>query len=331
MLAVTCWGGIWSIGLATGIYKWVHSLGVGNLDNSFGALAVIGPTEELAKFLAFVSCYWFTRKQLNEPVDGMIYMSCVALGFSLIENYFYVLRAANPAQMMVLRLLISTPMHICFSAFMGLAFYLLLQSWRAWLMVPFAYVYASLIHGIFDLIIFNQWVFLVLLAVIRLAHYWTLCLLGYATAQSPFRKSLETFIASYDRQVEEVGIECLYCGNMKPKITYRIGKERIQRCECGNFITTKSGLLQIFNFFAALFRQFPGKYYWTPLVTGEKYSTLYEANWLSEEKQIAYFNLHDLSEAVEKMNTETIANIDRRWWFPRRTASRAAGSTQRAV
>lgn len=117
------------------------------------------------------------------------------------------------------------------------------------------------------------------------------------------------------------------CGNAEPKLTYRFGKERIQQCEeCGNFVITKSGLLKLFHFFGALFRGFPNEYYWAPFITGQKYTTLYEGNFLSEEKGIACFNLHTLSNAIEKMKSETIAKMDRRWWFPTWAANRADGS-----
>jgi RsiW-degrading membrane proteinase PrsW (M82 family) len=323
MFAATCWGGIWSIGLALLFYKLAHSLGAGNLHTTFGALAVIGPSEELAKLLALISCYWFIRKQLNEPVDGIIYMACVALGFSLIENYFYVIKADSPVQTMIMRLAISTPMHISFSAFMGLAFCLFLQNKSAAVMIPLAFLYASLSHGIFDLIIFNGWALLVLFVVIKVAHSWNLSLLGYATVLSPFRKSLEAYVAGYDKPVVEEGIECLKCGNTNPKATYRLGKERFQHCEeCGNFVTTKSGIFNLFHFFGGLFRGFPSEHYWKPSVTGQKYSTLYEGNWLSEEKRIAYFDLYTLSKAIEKMNTETISKMDHSWWFPKWAANR---------
>jgi RsiW-degrading membrane proteinase PrsW (M82 family) len=328
MLAVTFWGGIWSIGLATIFYRIVHELGVRNLHNTFGALGVIGPVEEFAKFLALVSCYWFTKKQINEPVDGIIYMACVALGFSLIENYFYVLKADDPLQVFVMRMAISTPMHISFSAFMGLAFYLLVQDKRAFPLALLAFTYASLAHGLFDLILFNGWIFLVLLIIIKIAHSWTLHLLTYTTACSPFKKSLEAFVASYVKPKIEPGIECLKCGNTEPKLTYRFGKERIQKCdECGNFVTTKSGLFKIFHFFAALFGGFPAQHYWTPFITGQKYSTLYEGNWLSEEREIAYFDLHTLSDSIERMNNENIAKMEQRWWFPGWAASRVNGSS----
>jgi len=324
MLAVTCWGGAWSVGLSVIFYGTANILGLTDLKTAFGAFFVIGPVEEMAKLLAFLSCYWLMHKEMNEPVDGIIYMSCVALGFSIIENYFYVVRAANPTQVMVLRLAMSTPMHISFSAFMGLACYLLAKTRGAFLMLPLAYIYACLVHGLYDAVIFTGWALLFLLIVIKIAHTWTLTLLSYATARSPFRRSLKSFIAKYPSPAVERGIECLHCGNSEPKTTYRLGKASIQKCgECDHYVTTKSGLLKLFAFFAATFRGFPAEHYWRPAITGKKYSTLYRNNWLSEKKGIASFTLDQLSDAVDELNEETVKKMEDRWWFPRSAFVRA--------
>ena len=56
---------------------------------------------------------------MDEPTDSLIYMACVALGFSLIENYFYAVRNPSTTPLIAIRLIICTPMHIAFSIFLG--------------------------------------------------------------------------------------------------------------------------------------------------------------------------------------------------------------------
>jgi RsiW-degrading membrane proteinase PrsW (M82 family) len=79
MFLVVLWGGVWSAGISVLTYKLLVISGLGRVDNFFGALFVIGPVEEAAKLLALFSSYFIFRKELNEPTDGVIYMSCVAL------------------------------------------------------------------------------------------------------------------------------------------------------------------------------------------------------------------------------------------------------------
>ena len=52
------------------------------------ALLAIGPIEELAKMLPFLLVV--TRlKAFDEPLDGIVYASFIALGYAAVENYHY--------------------------------------------------------------------------------------------------------------------------------------------------------------------------------------------------------------------------------------------------
>ncbi len=52
------------------------------------ALLAIGPIEELAKLIPFAIVI-LRFSEFDEPIDGIIYASFIALGFSAVENYFY--------------------------------------------------------------------------------------------------------------------------------------------------------------------------------------------------------------------------------------------------
>lgn len=59
----------------------------------FSVLA-IGLIEELAKMLPFVLII-IHLKSFNEPIDGIIYASFIALGFAAVENFQYLQYASN--------------------------------------------------------------------------------------------------------------------------------------------------------------------------------------------------------------------------------------------
>ena len=195
MLMVTCWGGAWSILITMGLYQGLNAIGISGSKTTLGALLIIGPVEEMAKFLALLTSYFIYRSEFDEPVDGIIYMSCVALGFSLIENFFYAMRP-DSEYLLLLRLFISTPMHICFSAFMGLAFYFWQQNRNAAGLLIISFLLASISHGTYNLIIFNGYAIIVLFVVVGVILSWTIDLLSYATALSPHRVPLAAFIAA---------------------------------------------------------------------------------------------------------------------------------------
>ncbi len=80
---------------------------------------VIGPVEELVKFLPFVLLLARTR-HFDEEIDGIIYAAFVALGFALHENRFYLgFMEGGPA---VVRAFISPIIHALFASIWGYAY-----------------------------------------------------------------------------------------------------------------------------------------------------------------------------------------------------------------
>ena len=94
-----CFGlGVLAAGISQGIYVGLEPLGlrldaVALADEDGAALFAyamlgIGPIEEFAKLLPFLAVviHW---KAFDEPLDGIIYASFIALGYSAVENYHY--------------------------------------------------------------------------------------------------------------------------------------------------------------------------------------------------------------------------------------------------
>ena len=316
MLMVTCWGGAWSIIITSGLYLGLHYLGISGSKTSLGALLVIGPVEEFAKFMALLTSYFIYRSEFDEPVDGIIYMSCVALGFSLIENFFYAMRP-DSEYLLLLRLFISTPMHICFSAFMGLSFYLWRRNNRATGLLAISFILASLSHGTYNLIIFNGYALIALIVVIGVILSWTMDLLSYATALSPHRVPLKVFIAAYQKPETKQGIECLTCGSVNSKLTYEQDNVIIQKCDgCDQYVTTRKSLYKIFQHYAATFKAIPRSDL-NKNSTDATLASLYAGNTFSKPKGIACFDLDSLNTALEERNNAIIAKMENKWWFPK--------------
>lgn len=315
MFGVTLWGGVWSVAISLLLYAVLARLGLRDLRNSFGALLVVGPVEEFAKLFAMASAYFIYSKELDEPVDGMIYMACVALGFSLIENFFYALRP-NAGHLLFVRILICTPMHICFSAFMGLALYMWLKNKRAFGLLVISFVLASVSHGVYDLIVFSGMALFVLYLVVRTLYRWTMDLLSYAVAQSPLRVSLTDFVRQYPNPVEQEGLECLYCNSRNPKLTFSMGRFRLQKCDnCEHYVVTKKGLVNIFHHFAATFRSLKSNYY-AKGIKDKNFSVLFDNNFVSDARKLAFFDLEKLNGTLEKLNHAIAEKMEAHWWFP---------------
>lgn len=311
---ITFWGGVCSIFIATILYTFLASNGYNNLENFFGAFFIIGPVEEFAKLFTLYLLYPKIKDELNEPIDGIIYMSCVALGFSLVENIEYAIWYESDV-LVFTRLFFATPMHICFSAFMGLSFYMYKKNKNAKQLLIVSFIFASIAHGTYDLVIFNGAALIVLLAVMWFIYLWAMDLLSFANAQSPFKVSLLDFISNYKESVVEDGLECLSCGSKNAKMTYKLNNILIQKCDkCEHYVSTKKTLKYIFQYFGSIFKKIPNNF----VVSGEKgYFTIYQNNYFDKNRNLAFFQLDKFSNSLEMLNKSAIEKIRRKWWFPK--------------
>jgi RsiW-degrading membrane proteinase PrsW (M82 family) len=116
----------------------------------FGALFVVAPVEELAKFLIVWTGVYRTRF-FNERLDGVVYMVVAALGFATVENVLVVLREG--AAILPLRFITATLLHALASGtlgyFLGLAKF---NRRRSALLIIAGVVISIVIHGLYDLV-----------------------------------------------------------------------------------------------------------------------------------------------------------------------------------
>lgn len=316
MVLVTLWGGIVSIGLSTVLYVSLHLIGIQGHQNVFGAIFVIGPVEEAAKFLALLTCYFFIRHEINEPTDGLIYMSCVALGFSLIENYFYAINSQRAGLTFFLRLLTSTPGHILFSVFMGIAFYSIVRLKTGVMLLLVSYAYASLAHGLYNSIVFHGLSVFLLLFLHFKSYQWSLSLLSYTSAKSPFRPSIKEFIADYENPVKESGYGCPNCGDKNSKISYTKGRIHIQTCDtCQRFLATGDTLGDVYKYFGSIFQNKANPYH-AKKFRISSFFIRSKKTTVEEGKRIVSFSLDELNATLIRKNNEIVESLESKWWFP---------------
>ncbi|MBC8425996.1 PrsW family intramembrane metalloprotease [bacterium] len=317
MLLVTLVGGAWSVAISVILYAVFDAAGVGNVQTVLGAMLVIGPGEEGAKLLAMYSCLPLFRRHMDEPADGVIYMSCVALGFSLIENVFYALSADNAGGLLVLRLLTATPAHILFSFPMGLAVYARRRGGAQRGLLRRAFIYASLTHGLWDVLAFNGLVLFVFFALVWLGARFFGSVMSYTACASPYREELEDFLAGEPAVAADTGLECLVCGDTGDKPAWRRGKIRVQCCgTCGSHVSTWDSLYFLFRHFGGWYGRLEVK----PAADGprEGLLTVESGNVASRERQVTAFRIDELSPVLDELGERAVAKVETSWWFPGR-------------
>ncbi len=122
------------------------------------ALLIVGPAEELGKFLVLWLITW-KNKHFNYSYDAIVYAVFASLGFAAIENVGYVFQQGLGTA--ILRMFTSIPGHTCFAVFMGFFYskakYAAVTKNKKALRrnIILAMVVPIVIHGLYDAILFG--------------------------------------------------------------------------------------------------------------------------------------------------------------------------------
>ena len=117
--------------------------------------------EEVAKYLV-ASVGLFTNKNFDEPIDAMIYMITVALGFSAFENSLFLVNTLLNGNDQIyflmtgnLRFLGATVLHLVSSALVGSAIALAFcaRTWVKTIVITLGIIGATLLHALFNFFI----------------------------------------------------------------------------------------------------------------------------------------------------------------------------------
>ena len=115
------------------------------------ALLAIGPIEELAKMIPFLL---FIRRfpEFDEPIDGIIYASFIALGFAAVENvvYFQYLSSGEA----IARGFVGPVVHIVFASIWGYYIGCACLSGRGLIGTTLAALAGTaILHGLYDYLV----------------------------------------------------------------------------------------------------------------------------------------------------------------------------------
>ena len=117
-------------------------------------LFVIGPFEELAKLVPFLLLV-LRFKEFDEPIDGIIYASFIALGFGTIENFYYLQYLSGVEAWG--RAFAGPLLHIVFASIWG--YYI----GRAYLcgksllrITVLAFAASAIVHGLYDFLVLGM-------------------------------------------------------------------------------------------------------------------------------------------------------------------------------
>ncbi len=134
------------------------------------AMLGIGPIEELAKMLPFLIVV-IRLKAFDEPLDGIIYASFIALGYAAVENYHYMnfLTGVEAAA----RGFAGPVIHILFASIWA---HWITQAWlrRDSIVRPalYGFVLAAGLHGLYDFMVLRHPISALPMAAAMIVSIW---------------------------------------------------------------------------------------------------------------------------------------------------------------
>lgn len=265
-----------------------------------GVLA--GPFEEFSKLLTLYLLYLLTKKRFSEPIDGIIYISCISLGFSLIENVQYALiEGSDTHYLLFLRVLTSTPAHLLFSAPMGLAFYLVVKKKQNVLFLLYALTGAIVFHSLFNtlLMVGYMWAIYVLFGVLAFRFSQLQKLIQYSLAKSPLRLRFKEFLFQNQNPPISKNV-CPICSKKSLQLLNKIDKEDITYCpSCDAYFTSYRGVFCIFRFFLGYFKN-QSRFYRIEQNGDDRYGVLYEGNKIYEGRDCTVLRPDEIESFINK-------------------------------
>lgn len=134
------------------------------------ALLAIGPIEELAKLVPFLLVIRHFS-EFDEPLDGIIYASFIALGFAAVENYFYLPMITSGEALA--RGFAGPVVHIVFASIWG--FYIgraCLDGEKLIRTILVALAGTALLHGLYDYLVIAMPLFALPVSALLVLAIW---------------------------------------------------------------------------------------------------------------------------------------------------------------
>ena len=170
---------------------WVDKLGYSEAGSIwwtfFFALVVVGFTEELLKFAAFMG-YPYRGDFFNEPIDGIVYCVMVGMGFATVENVIYALDYG--IEIALFRGITAVPAHAVFGVVMG--YYAGSAKFipaRRNQLLAVGFTLAVVIHGLYDFFILQdayEWLMIGATLVLYVSIFFAIRMIKLHQRSSPF-------------------------------------------------------------------------------------------------------------------------------------------------
>ncbi len=150
-------------------------------------IVVVGLSEEFFKYLSVRLTVYNTR-EIDEPIDGIVYSTAVALGFATVENMIYMFSLGW--KVIFIRSILTTLGHVVFSAMWGYPLYKTKMTGKKRFIIT-GILLAALFHGLYDIFITSNYLIGILIAIVIIVVLYFIMNreISEAEKESPFNKN----------------------------------------------------------------------------------------------------------------------------------------------
>ncbi len=242
-------GGVLSVILSLTLYSFIDA------EHTFyDAIFKIGPIEEISKLTALYITYHFYKKDFNEPADGLVYMSAVALGFSTIENIFYAFNSSSPYVLLAFRSIICVLGHIAFSGYMGIAFYIHKKTGHNLRGLLISFIVASIAHGLYDGFLFESELNLLVIGLWVVLVVFLFVFFNMTLSLSPFKKRFHE--DEFKTLNKVLSLKCINCETDINSNRISFQKVEFSICEsCDHVLVSQDHVYKLFTYYRPGFRK----------------------------------------------------------------------------
>ncbi|MFC0877459.1 PrsW family intramembrane metalloprotease [Saccharicrinis sp. FJH2] len=248
LLLVMAMGGIIAIITSTVFYSFTPVK-----YNFLDAIIKVGIIEELSKFIALLIVYSFIKKDFNEIVDGLIYITAISLGFAVIENIFYAFNYENHYLILFQRSISAVIGHITFSGYMGIAFYIHKRIRKNYSGILISILIAAIAHGFYDGVLFHKELNFLFIFIFILLIILQFRVLKAALGFSEFR---EKIVAGLFTETGETHVQyCAACHKDFKNKTLKFHRIETSVCsECGEYTFNEKNVKHLFAYSRPILR-----------------------------------------------------------------------------
>jgi hypothetical protein len=218
--------------------------------------------------------------------------------------------------LILFRALISTPAHISFSCLIGYAFFRYQKENKSYKVVLWALIISSLLHSIYDAIIFIDYIRFILIFYLWAIFDQLLRIIQLTNIISPFKPK---FLGMFENLSNDStnSVECPYCKSKGTKQIVSNFYFTAYKCDsCEYYISSIKDIKRIFKYFAPEYKDLSKEIYPVEFQSGIIYSSIYACTFFNKGSKFGFYRIEQVDRKLFYINNMIVDQFYQRKIIP---------------